>query len=595
MGGFVLIHKATGAACAATQAAAIGAFSRMGLVGPQLIQDEKYVIAAFPKRQATEPALEQFPNGDFVFVCGTLFYGGSVGKAAALAFYRDYERPPGPRDAAMGHYAVILRKGGKTEIILDTFGGFHVFCDAGMQIASSSFLAVASTLDLVTLSTQGAYEYVFNGVISGDATLFDEVVLAPVNGTIRVRPRSLEILRHPVWIPTEVSTEPLEASTRRSMEILDGYFEAVASNFGDQVTSALSGGYDSRLIWALLRRHGVRPRLYVYGPSDDKEISVARAAAEGEGFPIEVIDKDKELVFAPDEFAAIAYQNFLADDGYGWAGIFHNGAEHRESANRVSGNAIALNGGGGEVWRNFFYLLDRSYSPREILWSFYSQFDPRTCTQAFDQEGYFRRLEAKLEGLIGDSYRSLPRPLVEWLYHNFRCRAWDGRVNSINNRFGHAALPFLERPLTEHASGIPIRWKNHGAYEAELIRRADRRLAAYPSSYGHDFGGPPPFSRRLADYGTYLRPTWLRRFSYRLKHRSRRNGDWPRYLRKLYVDTVLPDGLRATPALFRLDQAADPQQVARILSLEYVVRQFDGRIRDHFSRDPVRGNSKCAA
>src|SRR5437588_4381402 len=199
--------------------------------------------------------------------------------------------------------------------------------------------------------------------------LFDEITLAPVDGAVRVQTRGLEIVRHPVRIPTEVSTLPLEASISRSMEILDGYFELVASNFGDRVTSALTGGYDSRLILALLRRHGVRPRLYVYGSHDDKEISVARAVAEGEGFPIEIVDKDKEPVFAPDEFAAVAHQNFLADDGYGWTGIFHNGAEHEERANRVSGNAIALNGGGGEVWRNFFYLLDRSYSPRAILWS----------------------------------------------------------------------------------------------------------------------------------------------------------------------------------------------------------------------------------
>jgi hypothetical protein len=582
-GGFFLLHKTKDTDWSASQATAIEAFARMGLVNPRLIDGEDYLLAAFPKRQTTELVLEQFANGDFVLACGTLFYGGAVGKTAAIAFYRDYQGRPGPRERAMGHYAVVLRKGGEIDITLDSFGGFHVFCDAGMRIASSSFLVTASILDHVTLSAQGAYEYVFNGVVSGDATLFDEVVLAPVNGTIRVQPRSLEIVRYPIRLPIEVSAEPFEASINRSMEILDGYFEAVASNFGDQVTSALSGGYDSRLILALLRRHGVRPRLYIYGPPGDEEITVARAVAEGEGFHLEIIDKDKEFVADPDEFAAVAHQNFLAADGYGWGGIFSNGAESDQRARRVSGNSIALNGGGGEIWRNFFYLPDRSYSPRQILWSFYSQFDPRTCTAAFDQEVYFRQIEAKLGALIGEPYSSLPRPLVEWLYHNFRCRAWDGRVNSINSTFGHAALPFLERPLTEHASAIPIRWKNHGAYEAELIRRADRRLALYPSSYGPNFVGPPSVFRRLVDYSTYLRPAWLRRFSYRVKHRAGRRSAWQRYLGKPYVDVVLPGGVQAMSALFRLDRAADAQQIARILSLEYAVRQFHGRIRDRFS------------
>ena len=261
----------------------------------------------------------------------------------------------------------------------------------------------------------------------------------------------------------------------------------------------------------------------------------------------------------------------------------------------MSGNALALNGGGGEIWRNFFYLPDRAYRPREILWSFYSQFDPKTCTSAFDQEAYFRWLEYKLDELLGLSFRLLPRPLVEWLYHSFRCRAWDGRVNNINNTYGHVALPFLERGVTDHASVIPIAWKNHGAFEAELVRRADPRLASYPSGYGHDFSRPPPLARRLVDYGTYLRPPWSRRYAYRVKNRFRHSRKFPEYLRQEYVDAALPGGPQIMNKLFYIDRVTDHAQKARILSLEYLLRQFDGRIRVDSHHSFVQGEKKCAA
>ena len=234
----------------------------------------------------------------------------------------------------------------------------------------------------------------------------------------------------------------------------------------------------------------------------------------------------------PNEFAAIAHRNFLTVDGYSWEGIFDNGAEREQQERRVSGGMLAINGGGGEILRNFFYLRDRRYTPREFLWSFYSRFDLRMCTALFNEEDYYRQFELKLGILLGGSVASLRRPVIEWLYHNFRCRAWDGRVNTINGSFGYTSLPFLERRLTEHASVIPIAWKNHGAYEAELIRRADPRLAAYPSSYGHDFSGSPPLSRKLIDYGTYLRPHRLRRVSYRVQHRLRRYATHSQYLRR---------------------------------------------------------------
>ena len=244
MGGFLLVHKSDRADYKAFQAAALDAFARTGFPSPVVISTDDYVLSVFPKRQTGELALEQFPNGDFVFSCGTMFYDGLIGKAAATAFYRDYNGSLGPRDRAMGHYVVIVRKNGATEIIPDSFGGYHVFCDNETRIATSSFLALASSLDCLTINAQSAYEFVFAGVVSGNTTLFDEIVVAPINSTIAVRARKMEITRHPVPVPQTTSEQDFEASIAQSMEILDRYFASVAANFGDRVSCALSGGYD---------------------------------------------------------------------------------------------------------------------------------------------------------------------------------------------------------------------------------------------------------------------------------------------------------------------------------------------------------------
>ena len=274
--------------------------------------------------------------------------------------------------------------------------------------------------------------------------------------------------------------------------MLDRYFGAIARSFGDRVGCALSGGYDLRLILAFLRRHGLKPRVYVYGRAGEKDVLLASQIARREGFSLDVIDKDDRPIIPPDQFAETARLNFLAADSYQYTGIFQNGAEIAESARRVCGNTIAFNGGGGEIFRNFFYLPDGKYTIRELLWSFYSQFDPAVCTPVFDSTRYYNALENKVMDLLASDERRLPRPTVEWLYHSFRCRAWDGKVDSVVARYGFTAMPYLERSITEHASALRLSWKNHGAYEAELIRRADRGLSAVPSNYGHDFSGPPP-------------------------------------------------------------------------------------------------------
>jgi len=279
-------------------------------------------------------------------------------------------------------------------------------------------------------------------------------------------------------------------------------------------------------------------------------------------------------------FAActIVARNYLATDGYGWGGIFGNGAELVERGRRTADGAIALNGGGGEIYRNFFYLRDGRYSPRQLLWSFYAQFDPSQLTSLFDVETYYRNLERKLFETIGDKPRKLPRPTVEWLYHAFRCRSWDGKVNTINGRFGDTALPFLDRRITNHASRIPIAMKSHGAFESEIIYRVDPRLAAHPSGYGHNFVGAPPRSRILHDLATYLRPPTLRRMTFRLKQWRHGKLTWQGYLGEDFVKRVLPDGVPILGQLFKLSAISNYQHAARILSLEYALAQYGSKL-----------------
>jgi len=580
MGGFFLVCAGPNEDRAEEVTRLRRAFSELGFAPPEIVKEEGYLFAAYPKFQSRSVALKRFPNGDFGFVCGTcLCEGGGLADVASL--YEGF-RAHSPMSAEiMGHYAAVFKKNGRTEIKLDQFGGYHLFYNLDARIVCSSFFAICSVLPLLTLSRQSAYEYVFNGVVSGNETLFNEVKLAPIQATIVVGPHELEIIRPPLPVTRTFASLRRDASLRESIALLDRYFSAVARSFGDRVRCALSGGYDSRLILAFLRRHGMKPSVYVYGGPQNGDVQFAEDIARGESFDLDVIDKDDRPVIPPMEFIETAHRNFLATDGYGYAGIFHNGAETAELARRVRGGTIAANGGGGEIFRNFFYLLDREYTIDELLWSFYSQFDPATCTAVFDSRSYYGGLERKVKGLLGSDERRLSRPTVEWLYHSFRCRAWDGKVDSIAGRYGFTAMPYLDRSITGHASALPLDWKKHGAYEAELIRRVDSRLAGYLSIYGHDFSRPPPLARRLSDYWTYLRPPSLRRYTYRLRY-FRRSSDWSVYLTSPYREAVLPEGITISRRLFQLDRVADPLQYGRILSLEYALHHFGGRLTVDF-------------
>jgi hypothetical protein len=580
MGGFFLVCRGPNRERSAESAGLRRAFAELGFDSPEIIEARDYVFAGYRTFGNGSMSLTRSPNGNFVYVCGTCLDDSGFGAAAAARLHDCATTMA--NDSMMGHYAAVLSRNGRTEIKLDRFGGYHLFYNLDAGIVSSSYYAICSVLGCLTLSRQSAYEFVFNGVVSGNETLFDEVALAPIGATIHVGAHGLKVVRPTLHVTRTFTSEAREGSLGQSIALLDRYFGAVARSFGDRVGCALSGGYDSRLILAFLRRHGLKPRVYVYGRAGERDVLLASQIARREGFSLDVIDKDDCPIIPPDQFVNTAHLNFLAADSYQYAGIFQNAAEIAESSRRVRGNTIAFNGGGGEIFRNFFYLPDRKYTIRELLWSFYSQFDPAVCSPVFDSTRYYHALESKVVDLLASDERHLPRPTVEWLYHSFRCRSWDGKVDSVVARYGFTAMPYLERSITEHASALRLSWKNHGAYEAELIHSVDRRLSGYLSNYGHDFSRPPPVSRRLADYATYVRPPWLRRYTYRLKYAWPRSGDWPGYLAEPYRNAVLPGGAEVLSRLFRLDRIGDEAQFARILSLEYALRRYGARVKTDF-------------
>ncbi|HXP74075.1 MAG TPA: hypothetical protein VN823_08010 [Stellaceae bacterium] len=549
----------------------------IGFGRPRILAANEVTAYVYPKLGQSEPTVVTFRGGDFAFACGTFIFRGTLGQIALRAFYRAFDGDFALLDDAMSHFAIVVRKNGRVYVSGDRSGIYHVFRDPLSMVISSSFLAVAATLERATLVKQSVFEFVFNGVVSGNDTLFEELSLLPIRSSL-VLEHGEAVLVNPCLDPPRELTERSRGELiERSLSELGRYFSAVANLFGDRITCALSGGYDSRLILAMLRHLGAVPRVYVYGRDDEPDVVFASAIARGEGLKLHVVDKDARITAEPDAFPEIVRRNYLASDGYSWSGIFDNGAEHQERKVRVAGGAIALNGGGGEIFRNFFYLPDGRYTFRQFAWSFYAQFDPGTCSDAFDEKEYFWHLERKIYALVGWIGR-LDRPTVEWLYHRFRCRSWDGRTDTINSWYGSTDLPFLEPRITDLAAIIPIRWKNHGAFEAELIRIADARLAAYPSVHGYSFATDPPLGARMSDMTTYFRPPWLRRLTHRIKHRRAPSGQFGGYLAVPFVERALPGGVEAMQAYFRINQVADPAQMARILSLEYLARQFGSRL-----------------
>jgi hypothetical protein len=543
-----------------------GHFRTCGFAAPWEAKTRHCHVAVYPKLNSGTPQVHAVDSANFAFATGTLIYKGKAGRDALAQIWSDNAAGRFERDRLRGAYALGLCADDRLRLSIDALGTYKAYHDADWATVSSAFLAVLGGRERPKPDRQGIYEYVFQAATYGGRTLVDGIRLIDHRHAIELADKAAVVPQpdHPAPPAENLS---FAAHLERNVAALRQWFGEFVSCFGDRIDTALSGGYDSRLILAVLRDRGANPRLHVYGGPGDEDVRLARQIAEGERLNLIHVDKTHAKLPSAEAMPRIVARNLDLLDAYPVDGIFDNGTDVATRVERAAGDALALNGGGGEIFRNFFYLPDRAVSLNEFIWTFYSQFDPASATDAFREDDYMNGLADAVQHALGSKAQGLSRRDVEQLYPAFRCRYWTGRNTSVNSRFGWALTPFIERATVASAIDVPIAFKNHGRFEAALINAFSPSLARYPSAYGHDFAGDVPLQRRLKDQLTLLRPPLLRRYAFRIKARMQppAQGGTDRSWQAA-IDPSFP----LMREFFRIGHVRERGQFLRICTLEYL-------------------------
>ncbi len=550
-------------------------FARHQVGAPILIRTASHAVLASDATHAHGGNIYRASDG-FVAVAGTLFYRGRFGQAALRSLFEDFRAPFDLWSEISGHFAAVVGKSGRLHVFGDAFGMFNLFESADGRFVSTSFLTLAQVMERLTLEPQSVYEFAFNTGVLGDASLFKEIRQFGAKRCV-----TLGVTGGTASSAVLPSREPasLDELLERSSSELVRLAKSVVENFGAKVHCPLSGGYDSRLLLATLRRAGAQPQVYVYGSARSRDVRIAQEIGAGEGFVVEHVDKGAHPDSEPAGFAEHVERDFHLVDGLGVDGsVFDNGGNEAARRRLQADATITSSGGGGEVFRNFFRLSDKPFRLLDLVHAFYRQFDPATATKALDLARYDAAVEGKMASALGGALGRVDRRLIEHLYPSFRCRANFGREISIVGRYGAYFVPFLEPSIARVALDVPLHAKSGGRFEALLIDRLDRRLSRYRTSYG-----PSPLDlhwrSRLDEAATLLRPVALRPFVYRLKAalQSQRDGHGgtlsPERLGKV-IDLHFP----VMRAYFRPERFRDDGLMRRVALMEYLVTRLGSKV-----------------
>lgn len=527
------------------------------------------------------PATLHRDGGDLIAVAGTLTFDGRIGLAALTALLDAYDGGDPDWSRLGGQFTALIVKQGRAWLFCDWFAAHQLHRDVDWTILSTSLTAALLSLPKVSFDPQAVYEYAFNVVPIGDDTVFAELkTLGP--GIVLELTRD-GVVRHefPRPLPDTASDEATGERIDRHRAALRHSIRAHLGHFRT-VHAPLSGGLDSRLLLAALRKERIEPDVYVYGDRTDEDVSIAQSIGGALRFPVEWVDKDGAFPASPESFPSIVAANFQAWDALPTFGnIFDNGGAVWARDKRHADGALAASGGCGEVWRDFFFLPDQPLSARTVARSFFARYDARDTTDAFDPRAFLGAVEGKIADALGapSPTSRLSRQWIEQAYPRVRCRSLFGREISLESRQGAYLMPFLDHHVVAEAMKLPMRLKQAGAFESRLLTAIDPVLAAQPSAYGHSFDVPPGRRHRWSERSSRLRPTWLRQHSYAIQRRIRRMGDEhggllaPQYMSRV-IDLEMPRMRR----FFHVERVADSAVWRRLAALEYLGSWLGSRL-----------------
>lgn len=545
-----------------------------GSENPRVIKDDSYNILLFEKNAA--PVVNHFKNrlGDFCASSGCFFYQGKNGKKALKAFLDDFDPDNYSPLGFMGVFTLIIKKFGRLFLVTDPMGASRVFHNVTKTIWSSSFLAVAKNTTGLTPDPQGIYEYAFQETNYGESTPFHEIRMADSFSTFEFEAHGIKNISKGLSVKFDLTSRSYDDLIDEHASLLQAQMKNVISSYGPKIATALSGGYDSRLMLSLAMNENITPNVYVYGSDASPDVSVAKQIATAEAFDINHINKAKFPKPDPDKYAEIVRDNFYALDGYPNEGIFDFGANMQTRRERAQNDTLILNGGGGEIYRNFFYLPDGEYSVDQLLDIFYRRYSTGLCTDRFEEFIYRDNLRRKIMRALDLNDEKMTRTQLEYAYPGFRLRYWTSKDNSNNNRIGSFLTPFICYETIIAALKMPLEFKTHGRFQGDLITRIHPKLASYVSDYGYPFDEPLPFLKKIKNNMTIYRPIWLRRNSYAIQQRLKKL-DLPETLSDRYLSEVLPSGNSYMAQFFNLSEIKDAALLGRVLTLEYLFKHIE--------------------
>lgn len=488
-------------------------FAKKGFAEPTILTTSAGKVLLYRKQLLNESNFKRFADG-LVFSVGAVFYEGLPYKESLALIYERYVEGRLDASKLIGNYFIYLEHDGRCVFLTDKGGIQNVFFHLETGIISSSFLAVLTALGEAQgrqlLNLHACREIITTGSLIGPDTLINgiERFERTFHGGLPGIP-SMERKAETATIAKRASEFSKEVENQ--IEGLRAYFRTMHSVFDHYgVLTGLTGGFDSRLLYLLLRNSVCNYQIYsTYRDRPSREFSCAKILAEEAG---DVLLSPRHI--SPEKMEQDELMVNLRDNFYFNDGLIRT---HQLWLEEIKGrrylkklyrsNRIGFSGVGGEQYRNGQSLMQESYS--FVPWVRYElvhRISGESIVHPDVRQAFYFKLQEKIAILLGlgSNVRRISTLQIKRYYNEIWNPANRTIRNNVENQMAFFISPFTD-PCISRTAYAAVPYLGYGPeFEQEMIRRVAPHLAHCRTDYGF---APAECTPSRFKYLAYLKST----------------------------------------------------------------------------------------
>jgi len=435
-----------------------------------------------------------------LFVTGTLVYKNNDYSKSIKYLCKDLINNQLNPKLLYGNYFALFEHNSNLYFLTDPDSLYNIYFNTTNNLLSSSFLAaVFSSSKKLKLNKFAIYETFATGSLIGPDTLISEI--------IRLEPDYALPIGFPKKINTAYNIEyknfkNVKDAVNYQLSVLDNYFRDINEFMKSNVIiSGLTGGFDSRLLYVLLRKKKISFTPYTtWRKYKTLEIKCAEDLVKTDNKKIQLIEHSDLTGIHKNEFFLQSKANFYFNDGL--IRIFQIWLEEIKSREYLkkllNGGTLNLSGVCGEQYRNAEYLPNKLFNIK--TWITYELISKNGGTAFLCNDDFkelIERIEKKVKIRIKlEKEKIISYSEIKQFYNTIYNSANRTIRNSIENQSIFFLSPFSEYRLTrESYSAIPFLGSSH-EFQKEMIKLTAPEFENIMLDYGYQISAEIPLKYR---------------------------------------------------------------------------------------------------